>query len=157
MLQSMTCSRRKKLRNSSAFILALSKNGTRKKFFEPYLIDYHGNFYYTREQLEQLRSVYNKGWENIYKNSAPLSDFSDIFSGQNIKDSGSNLLCVTDKNEFKNILQEKLTNAFLALSGDSFHLDQYTDNAYAIVNNVKFSVYNLGAVGKLKLNQKSGK
>lgn len=49
-------------------------------------------------------------------------------------------------NEFKNILQGKLTNAFLALSGDSFHLDQYTDNAYAIVNNVKFSVYNLNSL-----------
>lgn len=49
-------------------------------------------------------------------------------------------------NEFKNILQGKLTNAFLALSGDSFHLDQYTNNAYAIVNNVKFSVYNLNSL-----------
>lgn len=49
-------------------------------------------------------------------------------------------------NEFKNILQGKLTNAFLALSGDSFHLDQFADTAHAIVNNVKFSVYNLNSL-----------
>lgn len=58
-------------------------------------------------------------------------------------------VCMKDftySNEFKNILQGKLTNAFLALSNDSFHLDQLSDTAYAIVNNVKFSVYNINAL-----------
>lgn len=49
-------------------------------------------------------------------------------------------------NEFKNILQGKLTNAFLALSADSFHPDQFADTAYAIVNNVKFSVCSLNSL-----------
>lgn len=46
-------------------------------------------------------------------------------------------------NEFRNILQGKLTNAFLALSAKDFHIDKYANNAYAIVNNVKFSVCSL--------------
>ena len=56
-----------------------------KKIFMPFIIDHKGEFRYTREQISQLKSVYHKGWENIYKNSAPLSDFPTISSGQNVK------------------------------------------------------------------------
>ena len=115
-----------------------------KKIFEPYLIDHHGNFFYTREQLEQLQSVYHKDWHKPHKQKSDFpGNFPGISSGQNVKDSCSNLPCVVNQNEFKNILQGKLTNAFLALSAKDFHIDKYANNAYAIVNNVKFSVCSL--------------
>ena len=42
-------------------------------------------------------------------------------------------------NNYQNILQGKLTNAFHMLSEQSFHFDRFANNANAIVNNVKFS------------------
>ena len=42
-------------------------------------------------------------------------------------------------NNYQNILQGKLTNAFHMLSEQSFHFDRFANNANVIVNNVKFS------------------
>ena len=44
---------------------------------------------------------------------------------------------------YQNILQGKLTNAFHMLSTGSFYLDKFSNNANAIVNNVKFSADSL--------------
>ena len=51
-----------------------------KKLFQPFIIDHKGDFRYSREQISMLKSVYHKGWENIYK-----TDFPTISSGQNVK------------------------------------------------------------------------
>lgn len=40
---------------------------------------------------------------------------------------------------YQNILQGKLTDALHMLSEQSFHFDRFSNNANAIVNNVKFS------------------
>lgn len=66
----------------------------KKRIFEPYLIDHKGNFFYTREELEQLQSVYHKDWHRPHKRQKQArtscghseSDFADISSGQNVKD-----------------------------------------------------------------------
>ena len=42
--------------------------------------------------------------------------------------------------DYQNILQGKLTNAFMMLSTKVFHLDTHSNSANAIVNNVKFSL-----------------
>ena len=47
---------------------------------------------------------------------------------------------------FQNILQGKLTNAFHMLSEQSFHFDRFSNNANAIVNNVKFSADNINSL-----------
>ena len=44
-----------------------------KKIFEPYLIDHKGNFFYTREEVEQLKSVYHKDWHNPHKRRKDIS------------------------------------------------------------------------------------
>ena len=45
-----------------------------------------------------------------------------------------------NNDSYQNILQGKLTNAFMMLSTKSFHVDTHSDSANAIVNNVKFSL-----------------
>ena len=45
-----------------------------------------------------------------------------------------------NNDSYQNILQGKLTNAFMMLSTKSFHLDTHSNSANAIVNNVKFSL-----------------
>lgn len=52
----------------------------KERIFEPYLIDHHGDFFYTREQIEQLQSVYHKGRNKTYSNVRTMS------AGQNVKD-----------------------------------------------------------------------
>ena len=46
-------------------------------------------------------------------------------------------------NNYQNILQGKLTNAFHMLSTGSFYFDKFSNNANAIINNVKFSADSL--------------
>ena len=48
-----------------------------------------------------------------------------------------------NNNNYQNILQGKLTNAFQMLSTGSFYFDKFANNANAIINNVKFSADSL--------------
>ena len=57
----------------------------KQKIFEPYLIDHHGDFFYTREELEQLKSVYTKNRNKTYSNVRTMS------AGQNVKDDSTKL------------------------------------------------------------------
>ena len=127
-----------------AKILGVTKQAVikwrQKKIFGEDILDHCGVYWYSAERVEQLQSVYRKDWHRSHKKNDHVASMS---SGQNVKDSCSNLPCVVNQNEFKNILQGKLTNAFLALSAKDFHIDKYANNAYAIVNNVKFSVCSL--------------
>ncbi|MBR1580534.1 MAG: MerR family transcriptional regulator, partial [Selenomonadaceae bacterium] len=55
----------------TAFILGVNRETVRywkkKGVFVPEIEDYRGYFYYSREQIEQLASVYRKDWNDTYK------------------------------------------------------------------------------------------
>ena len=40
-----------------------------KNIFGEDVLDHHGVYWYSAERVEQLKSVYHKGWEKIYKNN----------------------------------------------------------------------------------------
>ena len=62
----------------------------KQKIFEPYLIDHHGDFFYTREELEQLKSVYTKSRNKTYSNVRTMS------AGQNVKFSDEDVEKILD-------------------------------------------------------------
>ena len=60
------------------------------------------------------------------------------------------LMVISDEknndNNYQNILQGKLTNALAILSGKSFYCDKFSNVANGIINNVKFSIYDLNSL-----------
>ena len=77
-----------------------------EKIFEPYLIDHHGDFFYTREELEKLKSVYTKSRNKTYSNVRTMS------AGQNVKyPKDSSKLTKEEKFELFKYPQTDLGNA----------------------------------------------
>lgn len=61
----------------TAKILGVNEKTLRRwnkdRIFEPFLIDHHGDFFYTREQITQLQAVYHKGRNKTYSNVRTMS------------------------------------------------------------------------------------
>ena len=52
------------------------------KIFNEDILDHHGVYWYSKVRVEQLKSVYHKGWNKIYKN-----DVRTMSAGQNVNPS----------------------------------------------------------------------
>jgi len=83
----------------------------KQKIFQEDILDHYGVYWYSKERVEQLKAVYHKGWNKIYK-----SEVRTQYAGNK----KSSKLPANFKQEFENLPKELLTQArfFELLSND---------------------------------------
>ena len=74
----------------------------KKGWFTPDHVDHDGKFYYTREQIEQLVSVYRKDWRNLFT----FKDVEDLQAIPQVAQNGSECGKDTDEKEYKSRNEE---------------------------------------------------